>query len=454
MSPVLQSGQYVIAFTSGKVYSGALNDEDGMAQIGTLGFTGTTIGSVAMKDPIAGHTMLYSIDGTQELVVDVLGANVLNWRDRVATIGKGTLPEQCQLITRYLGRVVLARPQDNVEIFYLSRIANPLDWDFGADPVATTAIAGTDPSIGAPADAIRALITTGDDYLLFGCQSSLYVLVGDPAYGGRVFHKTDRTGVVGPHAWAYDEHQRLFFLGNGGLYTMAGPNDMPENISGRRMRGILDRVDLEDVKIHVRYEAFRKELHIYMTPDDESTGTHVIYSIPDNAFFLDEYQTGHQPTAAVELDGAEDNDRRIMIGGTDGYVRRWDDDETGDDNEEIDSWYQSGPIEGKNGGVEVLLEEIHGFPGSGTAATQILNDDSSKVDYYWFVADTPQELLNFGWDDAVTTGTLFASDAYDAAIGIRRAGGAHMVRVRQTSKTSTWSLERLTARFKEKGRRR
>ena len=62
----------------------------------------------------------------------------------------------------------------------MSRQANIFDWLYSqAD--AQTPVAGSNADAGELGDTVKALIPYKDDYLIFGCSQTMWLLRGDPA---------------------------------------------------------------------------------------------------------------------------------------------------------------------------------------------------------------------------------------------------------------------------------
>jgi len=440
----------VVAFTQNAVYAGDLgapgDDPPEMALVGSgdSALYGPDIESAYMVDPYDGKTKLFAVDGTDSIIVDVIGNELVQWADRVITVGKGELPPQCALICVYRGRMVLARQPSQPSILYLSRSLDPYDWQFGALPLATTPIAATDPTLSQPADAIMCLIPFNQDYLVIGCLSSIYVIVGDPGYGGSIQLGSRRTGLLGPRCFCFDENGVCYILGNSGLFRMVNPLQPPEPLTGRKLIGLLDRIDTTDangIRPELKYDAFKKEIHIYLTPrDDHSQGTHVIVDRETGACWLDKYPITHGPHSALEIDGEEDDNRRILIGGNDGYVRRWKSLAKSDDGTEINSYFDSAPIEIGEGTVESTATELQPF----------FKDGSDDVTWEWYAGNSPEAART---STAVETSGTF-EEGYTAPVGLRVTAGSHRLRIKQLSRVFTWGLEKLFAKFIPANRRR
>ena len=99
----------------------------------------------------------------------------------------GDIPRNCPLIARYRDRLVLAAGINGEHLFYMSRIGDPYDFDYGEGQPGS-AIAGAPTKAGTLGEPIRALAPWRDDYLLFGCTNSLWVMRGDLGFGGQLEH--------------------------------------------------------------------------------------------------------------------------------------------------------------------------------------------------------------------------------------------------------------------------
>lgn len=432
----------MVVFTNGKVFYGLIGAV--RTQIGSIGLKGRDVSSMVMVDPIDGRTKVFAVDGTDSLVIDP-GANTVDyWGGKVTTLGAGSLPTRCALTCLYKGRAVLARPPQNASVWYFSRTLNPYDFDYGAIPVTTTAVAGTDPLIGQPADAITCLAPYKDDYLIFGCRSSIYWMVGDPAYGGTVQVLTTRAGVVGPRAWCYDEHGVFYFMSSGGLYQMQ-PRKQPECISGRKLYAIFDKIDTEANRIELSWNAFRRMVVIAITPINGSVGTHIMLDPKSKSFWPITFPANYGPVSMAEPPGSTDADRQTLLGCWDGYVRRFDTTKFGDDGTAIDSYVRFAPINMDRGAYESICRELR--------ATGVASD--GEVGWFWHVGNSPSEVADQALGTHKAGGTWFGNvSGFQTPVGVRVAGGAHQLVIRQTSKTRGWAIEEVQAVLSENSRRR
>lgn len=398
MTTAATNNEYVVAFTNGSVYAGRYGEAMSLVGSAGQGLTGPCIETLTARDTVDGKTKLWAVDGSGSIIVDVLGNTVTSWQVRVNTNGAGQLPLQCELAAIYQGRAFIARQGDNRRIYYASRIDNPLDWDFGAVPLPTAAFAGTNAEVGLVSDEIVSLMPFRDDYMVFGGSNSLWAMVGDPGAQGRVYKLSDTAGVLGPRAFVYDDQGFLWYLGTSGLYVLAGPTSIPENISERRLIDILDQVNVEDTLIQLTFDAYRRNIHIFLTPRDGTTaGVHAVYEKQSKSFWLDEYaNVDIGPWAVAPTAGVQDEHRRFVMGGDDGIIRRPDRLATSDDGSDIATYIDFAPFELEHGTQESMATELQTSFHQGTG----------DLTYRWFTADSPDEVRQLAVGSEQTSGTL------------------------------------------------
>jgi len=142
----------------------------------------------------------------------------------------GSMPTKAYLGCLYRGRVVLSGNPNAPFQWYMSRQANPWDWQYYTND-AQSAVMGGNSDAGELGDIIRALIPYRDDYLIFGCSTSIWCLMGDPAEASASINEIDLTvGMFGANSWCFDGSGNLYFWGTNGIYKMAIPG-LPQCIT-------------------------------------------------------------------------------------------------------------------------------------------------------------------------------------------------------------------------------
>jgi len=225
---------------------------------------------------------------------------------------------------------------------------------------------GAAPEIGQPGDDITGLIPWRDDYLLFGCRDSFWILRGDPGFGGRMDVLFRGCGLLTQEAHAFDHRGGLYFLAPGGLMYLAQGSSRPVEIARERLGDVLSEVDLTTTRPSMAFDVQRTLLYVYLTPTNGSTNVvHVVYDPMsedvnvDGGVFLDAFGTvGHQPRAVVSVVAENDDDRQVLLGCQDGFVRRFSDTQLTDDGTTIDAWVKMSPLEVGDGAARGMLHEL------------------------------------------------------------------------------------------------
>lgn len=376
----------------------------------------------------------YAVDGVDEIIINPATNTSSDWATAVTD---GTLPSATRLVAAFRGSMYLAATDSDPTIWYKSRTLDPLDWDYGADPQVSTAVAGNNGEVGQPADAITALVPYSDDYLVFGMARSLGVLEGDPGYGGQFQIVSNEAGIVGPRSYCFDDRGNLYFVGAGGLYRMFRGQFDPEPVGPRKLRRELEEIDTSTHLIQMAFRPSDRTVRIYITPaDGETVGTHIVYDTRTDGFFLDQIPLEFGPWSIEQTMGVADINRNIILGGNDGYIRRPDDSALSDDGTAIRAYVEIPVPEEFLGLSESICQELQFVMGAG----------GSGVQWAWFVGDSPEEVRQLTFDNAGYSDTgSFSGTGFADPIGIRATGAAHKLHLGATSAVNRWSLERAVA---------
>lgn len=376
---------------------------------------------------------LYYTDGVSYFVYDPkVGANgtISPWK----ATSSGVIPERMRLICTWRGRIVLARSSDNPSLWAMSKLGDPLNWDFfPPDITADQAVIGTTARAGLCPDIVNALIPYSDDLLIFGGDSSIWRLTGDPMTGGQFDLVSDVTGMSFGPCWDKDPNGVLYFFGSrGGVYRMV-PGGVPVSLTDGRIERRLRDVDLETNYVQCIWDTRENGLHVFVIPYGAASAhlTHWFWEQKTDAWWEDEFgvttSVTIQPTSAIVFDGDDPDDRRLLIGCGDGRVRVIDEDAKDDDNgtgnaQTVDSRVLFGPFESTDPNLEMRF--------SGLVAQ--LAGDQDGTNYEVYVSDSPdvrgavrtRGYLHAGRNDRVpfaARGTYFWIRFRNAAMGERWA---------------------------------
>jgi hypothetical protein len=289
--------------------------------------------------------------------------------------------------------------------------------------------------IGEP---ITALIPYSDDYLVFGAVNSIWVLRGDPAYGGRIDAVSYDIGILSGASWCRTPDDSIVFLSRDGLYLLqAGAGGKPESLSRYRVPDELLNLDPATDRISMAYNLIQEGIHISRTPSS-GLGEHWFMHWPEGALFKDVYPELSQPTAFCQFALDQTAEKTLLWGGMEGFVFKHSQtlatDHNGDVSDagtvSVSSHVLLGPFMiGGGDYYNGILSEI----------IAVLAEDSGQVAWDLFVADTAEA--------AYDSGGAFAS-------GTWRAGRNHLERPRarasagvlRISSTSRWAMESILLR--------
>lgn len=378
---------------------------------------------------------VYFTDGLSYRVFDPRNDTVLEWK----AVDAGTLPNRCKLVANWRGRAVLARGADDPHNWHMSEQGSPTNWDiFPPVQTATQAISGNNARAGLCPDLINSLIPYNDDLLLFGCDSSLWMMRGDPMAGGVFDLVSDVTGVAFGRSWAKDPEGTLYFFGSrGGVYIMK-PGSVPVSMTQSTIERRLNNVNLSQFYVEMFWNTYDDGLHVFLMPftDTASRTKHYFWERKSGAWYEDTFALTKQPSAAVVIDGDAADDRCLLIGTYDSSIVRWDKLATSDDGQLIDGKVLIGPIAPDDSEFDARITNL---------AAVMANQGA--VNYKLYASTTPDD-----------KGQPVASGQFVPGrnpIHLVRARGAFVwMELQQANAFTRWSLESIRLDAYPAGRKR
>ena len=368
----------------------------------------------------------------------------------------GTMPTKAYLGCLYRGRCVLAGNANYPHQWYMSKTADPFNWVYAStDPL--SAVAGNNADAGEIGDIIRALVPYKDEYLLFGCASSLWMLTGDPAGGGVITEIDLTVGMFGANSWCFDGDGNLYFWGTGGIYKSPLGFRSVENLTEIHLPDLLADEDVNSTthRITMGYDIKRHGIVICITKLSDGTNSNYWYDLKLKGFFPETYPEECGAYSQYYY-SANDNDYAdLLVGCKDGYIRKFDndkDDDIGGSDEAINS-YAVWPIQhlsednDKQGKLTSLTIECAGGAAGGAF------DDTDGVSYDIHVADDAETLIEDIRDGAtpIATGTLTGTGR-KARIRTKLRGAWLGIKFYNSTSTETWAINRVFATIQEAGR--
>lgn len=421
-----------------------INANDFVVNI-TDGGTGATEGIYKISSIASGDITLASLPGNATgitfrieraaKIYDPVADDLSIW-----TPNQGLIPTGYRLVSRWLGRLVLAGKNTDPHFWVLSRRGNPLDFNLGADAFdVNRAIASSNADAGAIGEPITALVPY-DDYHVFGCTSSIWSMIGDPAQNGRLVEATSAIGIMDKMAFAKGPKRELYLLGHDGMYLMIGPAGNLESISREVLPAELRDLDVASNFVMMAYSTRHRGVFIFVTNKESGGGnTHWWFDGETGGFWPMSFSGDHEPTAALAYDPTVASDAVVLFGGRDGYVRALRPGNPDDDDTAISSHVLLGPFMPGSltheGAIMMMFATLAG--GSGTVTWQTFSGKSAEEAY---AAATATTLV------PKSTGTWRAGRSGHTYP--RTRGQAIFVRL---SSTSTWALESMVARITKQG---
>lgn len=390
---------------------------------------------------------MYYVDGVDYARYNGFTDTAELWRPLV-TAGEMPFDNQgraARLIATWRGRTVLAGFPDDVQNWFMSRIDDPLDWDYFAseDDAARAVFSDAVPLIGLMGDAINTIIPYNDDILVFGCDHTIVVLSGDPLDGGTKDVVSDTIGMCWGRPWCRDPDGTLYFVGSRSQVYAWKPGTKTIVWISQQIERRMKRVDVGmfSTAIRLGWNDAEKGIEMYITSYDHTRNNeHWFWDSRAGAWWPVELaHVKMQPKAILEADADQPDDRIIHVGSWDSHVRAMDDFASGeDDGFPYRSHVAFGPFL-SDGLGEVSLAELQ----------MVLAADSDGVAYEVMAARTAEQALP---SPPVVRGVWDKGRATTAPIN-RSAHGLYL-RVRSPVPgrvRGVWSMEAIRAKLKDTG---
>jgi hypothetical protein len=391
-----------------------------------------------------------------------------HWYDWTVYPGgnSGEMPTKAYLGCLYNGRVVLSGDPLHPNQWYMARQSNPWDWAYIANDGGSP-IKGGNSDLGELGDIVRCLAPYKDDYLIFGCSDSIFVMFGDPMAGGALREVSLTTGIFGANSYCWDDQNNFYFWGNNGLYKTTIPG-VPQCISQYKLPKLVktEQVSPQTHRITLLYDQDRHGILVAITV--LATGANSNYFYDLNAldeseiggFFPESYPDACGIYSGIYYDSNTSSLKGLVLGCTDGYIRNFDDsvksDMVGAVAHAIDSYVTLGPIRmssqpqrnGTLSGVDLTVA------GGGPGGSQ---PDSDDVTFKVFTSRTSSGVLeNMYANGAPKIGGVFAGPG-NVRGTTRRQTVRDMwmgMRLGNDVVDESWAFEELFIHLADSGRRK
>jgi hypothetical protein len=315
---------------------------------------------------------------------------------------------------------------------------------------AAAAVAGNASRAGAIGDALNCLMPWTDDVLVLGGDHSIYQVQGDIAAGGQILAVSEAVGTLGPDCWDLDPTGTMYFVGTDGVYRMT-VGSQPVNISSAAIRDFFVSINRTTTYVVANWDRDRNGLWIHLTPVNSGATTHLFYDASGGGFFPLQYPVTNGPISAATFDGDGPLDRQLVLGGRDGYIRKFDPtvlvDDNGTASANISSYVQIGPYRPNGDAALAVLEALEVMLGDAPAGfsesqfQMILTIQSGKDALT--ALTVPTSSLSF----------TFIKQSRRKRLLQRISGGSFFFKIAGVA-NKLWSLEKLVALFTDGGLQR
>jgi hypothetical protein len=244
----------------------------------------------------------------------------------------GSLPAKAYLGCFYRGRCVLSGNPDDPHQWYMTRQLNPFDAAWISND-AMTPVAGTNSDAGKVGDIVRSLIPFHDDYMIFGCASSMHYLQGDPSAGGELHSVDDFSGIFGARSWCFDKKGDLYIFGADGLSRIRRGTMFLENLTTLSLPKLVKQegADPTTHRVTLGYDFDRDAVLIYITLLADGSNSDYYFDVKGMGFFPETYPNACGVYSAIYYPANNPANADLLMGCTDGYIRKFDDTQKDDD---------------------------------------------------------------------------------------------------------------------------
>jgi hypothetical protein len=359
----------------------------------------------------------------------------------------GKPPAGCEILTTWRGRLVFV-VGENRGTWHMTKFGDPYDNNLYPSVLDGTQAMNSDTAEARKCpDMINTVASINDDHCLFGCDSSIWRMTGDPARGGVFDRISGKVGMSFGRSWTTDTRGRFWFWGSrGGLYLMPSFNSEPERVSLNTIDVDMQSLDLTGYHVELTWNTDPRAegLHINAFQYGSTEGVparHWFYEEKTGAQSPDSYglrgATPTQPSAVMVLDGDKPNDRRVIYGCEDGFIRMVNPNAADDDGVPIEFDVFIWPLQSQRIGGEQRWWDFQAD----------LAFDQGIVNYELYVsdiADAPGEPVERG---VLMPGRNLSTPAICA-------GAYWGVRFKSYAAGNSVAFERLSVRSAPAGRRR
>lgn len=330
----------------------------------------------------------------------------------------------------------------NPHQWFCTRSFEPLDLDSSQNDVGSATYGQTAEKAGVVGDPIVSMIPYKDRYLGWGCANEINILTGDPLMGGtqRCISKT--TGIFSPTSYCWDDKNNLYFMGIDGIYRLTAEaiiNGLPpENITKQRIPKLVSSLGLNrrTDRVAMAYDKKRYGIEVCVTQQDGEWSVNWWFDLRTGGLFPDVFPDYQAAASMFYFDSYKSSERHLLLGGYDGYIRKFDESEKSDEGDNaIDAYYCIGPFvaDGEPRNTVDIRE---------TSLTTGEETDGVTVDIHR--AKSADEVIANVVDEATPDVTkALSGDGLENSITDKVSGRAIAIKIKNTTADESFSMEEI-----------
>lgn len=375
-----------------------------------------------------------------------------HWLPWTETAGKTGLPDGgANISSLSFGRIFL-NSVENPHLWFSSRSGDPLDWLTNQDDIQTP-ISSVTSKAGLIGDELTAMIPYKDYYHVLGTLDQVWVMRSDPAAGGILTNLSMATGIFSNTAWTFDENNNLYFVGMDGIYGLSSEAIVsaapPTNLTKESIPKLISNLKLNrrTDRVTMAYDKVRKGITMTFAQLDGLWETTLWVDLRTGGIFPEDYIEDHVFMSSVYFNSREADDRGLLLGCKDGFIRKFDEAAKSDDGSNaINSWFTIGPINlGESPRDQIKLNELSLKLGTDT--------DGVVVDI--FKEKTSEKVVDnilANADPAVSK--VYAHDGLNSSLRQKIQGGAIGIKIKNETVDESFSIESIQVEVAKAGRRK
>lgn len=290
-------------------------------------------------------TKMFFVDGLNYKWYDATTGAVAAWTLTAGSLPRDAMGNGCQLIETWNGRTVLAGLPRDSQNYFMSKVSDPRDFNYGVTPATTTmAIAGNLSPLGLVGAPIQCMIPYVDNTMIFGLSHQIWLLQGDPQNGGAFVIVTDKIGMPFGRPWCKDPNGQIYFLSDRHGVFKITPGALPVRVS-QQIEQLIEGISLATSIVRMEWDTQAQGFGLWVTPLSGGQTMNFFWEERVNAWWPDAYaNTDFQPNCVKAMDGDSPDTRCIFLGCRDGFIRSVNKKATMDDGLPIASFVYFGPI--------------------------------------------------------------------------------------------------------------